>query len=311
MLPETDYLPADHDRWRTELERIRTSGEGAKALIEVPKQAERRAFLVRCADYQVDEPPLMVLTFTDITEVERVKALLEEKTDLLAQSNSDLQQFAYVASHDLQEPLRMVSSYIQLVERKYQGKLDDEAQEYIAFAVDGARRMRDLINDLLQYSRVATHGKPLQAVELRRPVGRALAHLQTVIDETGARIEIADLPAAMGDESQLTRLFLNLVGNALKYRRPDAAPEVAVGAASDGNGWVTVSIADNGIGIDPQHGERIFQIFQRLHRRESYPGTGIGLAECKKIVSRHGGHIWVESDGANGSVFRFTLSAPE
>jgi PAS domain S-box-containing protein len=236
----------------------------------------------------------------------------------LARSNAELQQFAYVASHDLQEPLRMVTSYLQLLEKRYQDKLDSRANEFIAFAVDGANRMRTLINDLLSYSRVSTRGQPFESVDANASVKIAIANLKIAIDETGAIVTCDSLPQIMADAGQLTQLFQNLIANAIKFRAENVPPQIHIGAVrregenftrppkKNSSEWL-FWVRDNGIGIEPQYSDRIFVIFQRLHGRGKYPGTGIGLSICKKIVERHGGSIWVESEFGKGSTFYFTL----
>ena len=226
----------------------------------------------------------------------------------LRRSNDELEQFAYAASHDLQEPLRMVTSYLGLLNRKYGGKLDTDADEYIAFAVDGASRMQHLIKDLLEYSRITTQGQAPETVDAGACLEAALANLRIAIEDSGGRVESDPMPLVMADESQLTRLFQNLVGNAIKYHDPERPPEVRVSVAQADHEW-RFTVRDNGIGIAPEHRDRVFQIFQRLHGREEYEGTGIGLAVCKKIVERHGGRIELQSEPGEGSVFSFTLPA--
>ncbi len=224
----------------------------------------------------------------------------------LVRSNEELQQFAYVASHDLQEPLRTVSRFTQLLEHRYGEKLDQDAKEFMAFTVDGAKRMQALIDDLLRFSRVETRGKPLVPVHLYDVVDRAVRSLTASLDDSGGRIEINSLPYVLGDEVQLGQVFQNLLGNAIKFRDPTRKPKVEVSATKQGKEWV-IAIKDNGIGIPKEHHERIFVVFQRLHARDEYEGTGIGLALCKKIVERHGGQIWLESEPGKGTTFFLTL----
>ena len=243
----------------------------------------------------------------DITERKRVERVLEKKTQELARSNKDLEQFAYVASHDLQEPLRMVTSYVQLLAKRYESKLDSDAKEFIDFAVDGAVRMRKLINDLLTYSRVGTQGKELSPTDSEAVLAQSVNDLKVTIEENGALVTHDPLPTVMADSPQLEQLFQNLIGNAIKFRGNEP-PHVHISASRNGKGWI-FSIRDNGIGFAPEYSERVFVIFQRLHSRQEYAGTGIGLAICKKIVERHGGHIWVESDVGKGAIFRFTIPA--
>ncbi|MEW5728013.1 MAG: ATP-binding protein [Pseudomonadota bacterium] len=245
----------------------------------------------------------------DISARRAAEADLAEKTACLEASNAELEQFAYVASHDLREPLRMVNSFVTMLARRYADKLDTEGREFIAFAQEGAVRMDRLILDLLEYSRVGRIERPFTAQPLSRSVDLAVKGLGLAAHEAGAVIEIqSDLPSVIGNEEELVRLYLNLVGNAIKYRHPDRAPVIRIGAEVQGS-EVACWVADNGIGIAPEYYERIFRIFQRLHVRQKYEGTGIGLAICKKIVERHGGRIWVESVPEEGSTFRFTLKA--
>jgi PAS domain S-box-containing protein len=248
-------------------------------------------------------PHSVVVSFTDITEEREAVAALER-------SNSDLQQFAYIASHDLSEPLRMVSSYLQLLRRRYHGRLDSDADEFIDFAVEGATRMRSLIEGLLAYSR-AGRGEESSAVALNAVAGDVLRSLAAALVEAGADVEVAELPPVLGSRLQLEQLLQNLLANALKFR--GGAPAfVRLTAEPAGAGMVQLAVEDAGIGIEPQHRDRVFKMFQRLHDRETYEGTGIGLAICRKIVERHGGRIWVEERPGGGTVFRFTLPvAPE
>jgi PAS domain S-box-containing protein len=225
----------------------------------------------------------------------------------LRRSNEELERFAYVASHDLQEPLRTVASYVQLLSRRYRDRLDPDALDFIDFAVGGVRRMQRLIDDLLAFSRVGTRGAPLVPTDAQAALESALATLHASIADSAGTVTSDALPVVIADAGQLTQLLTNLIGNALKFRG-DNPPRVHVGVARDGRIY-TISVQDNGIGISPEYFERIFVIFQRLHSQEEYPGTGVGLAICKKIVERHGGRIWVESTAGQGARFSFTLPA--
>ncbi len=246
----------------------------------------------------------------DVTERVRAEEALAEQAQELARSNADLEQFAYVASHDLQEPLRMVASYTQLLARRYRDRLDDDAQEFIGYAVDGVTRMQSLISDLLAYSRVGSRGDAVEPVELEALLARVLdSSLAAAVEESGATVTAGPLPTVLGDPVQLGQVLQNLVANAIKFRGAEP-PRVHVSAERAGGEW-TVSVRDNGIGISPEYAQRIFVIFQRLHSRAEYAGTGIGLAICKKIVERHGGRIRVEPAPGGGSDFRFTLPAEE
>jgi PAS domain S-box-containing protein len=245
-------------------------------------------------------------TGTDITERKRGQAVLRAAYDELARSNKELQQFAYVASHDLQEPLRMIGSYTQLLERRYGDKLDQDAREFMDFIVDGAARMKQLIEDLLAYSRVGTRGKEPQRVQVQTVLDKVLVNLRAAVEQSGAAITHDSLPEVNADDTQLAQLLQNLIANAIKFRKKDEAPRIHVGAGDAGDEW-RFSVADNGIGIEPPYFDRIFLVFQRLHTQDEYPGTGIGLAICRKVVERHRGRIWVESAYGKGSTFRFTL----
>jgi PAS domain S-box-containing protein len=253
---------------------------------------------------------LVTAAIRDITTRKAAAADLLQKVEELNRSNEGLGQFAYIASHDLQEPLRMVASYTQLLSRRYKGKLDSDADEFIAFAVDGASRMQRLIQDLLTYSRVGTKGSDLLDISSENALRQALLNLRGAIKESGALVTHDPLPTVLADEMQLVQLFQNLVGNAIKYQGP-GVPKVHIAAArNSGKKW-SFSVQDNGLGIEPQYFERIFGMFQRLHKREAFAGTGIGLAICKKIVEQHGGSISVESQPGQGSTFRFVLARSE
>ena len=250
---------------------------------------------------------LVTATIRDISVRKKAAVVLLEKVEELNRSNEELGQFAYIASHDLQEPLRMVASYTQLLSRRYKGKLDADADEFIAYAVDGASRMQRLIQDLLAYSRVGTKGQDLVETSSGAALEQALVNLRGAIEESSAVVTHDPLPAVLADEMQLVQLFQNLVGNAIKYQRP-GIPRVHISVAKNGGKKWDFAVKDNGLGIDPQYFERIFGMFQRLHKRDEFAGTGIGLAICKKIVERHGGNISVESQPGQGSTFRFALS---
>ncbi|MBS4095725.1 MAG: GAF domain-containing protein [Sulfuricella sp.] len=255
--------------------------------------------------FDVSQLTIMMDSIWKIAEAKKTAEELARKTEELARSNKELQEFAYVASHDLQEPLRMVSSYLSLIERRYKGQLDQDADEFIHFAVDGATRMQQLIKDLLTYSRVGTRGKPFVPTDSYQALAAALDNLQIAIQEQQATITHDPLPSVVADGSQLTQLFQNLVGNAIKFHGAEK-PLIHVSACEKGGEW-EFAVKDNGIGIAPENFERIFVIFQRLHSRDEYPGTGIGLSVCKRIVERHGGRIWLESELGKGTTFYFTL----
>jgi PAS domain S-box-containing protein len=253
------------------------------------------------------EPRAYLELNTDITARRQTDDALRKLTAKLSRSNAELEQFTHIASHDLQEPLRMVSSYTQLLARRYQGKLDQDADEFIAYAVDGANRMQRLIEDLLSYARVGSHGRELEDVELDSVVERVLDDLRSSLKESGGSVQVAKLPVVLGDAGSLTQLFQNLIGNALKYRGEEL-PHIDVTASSQDHHW-EVSVRDNGIGFEQEYADQLFNMFKRLHTRDQYDGTGIGLAICKKIVERHGGHIWAESQPGQGAKFVFTLPA--
>ncbi len=241
----------------------------------------------------------------EITERKKDEEALARQAQELAAYNAELEQFAYLAAHDLQEPLRTVASFTQLLALRYKGKLDSEADKFIGFAVEGAARMRRLIDDLLAYSRVARRQNDMQPAACGALFQQSLDNLRAAIEESGATITSDPLPTVMADPGRLAQVFQNLLGNAIKFRSQQP-PHIHVSAEQQGTDWV-FSVRDNGIGIDPQYAARIFQVFERLHGKQEYPGTGIGLALCKRIVERHGGRIWVESAAGEGATFRFTI----
>ncbi len=279
---------------------VRAMGSG-RDLFGIHKNGGEIPVEIGLIPIEMDEGPVVLASIVDIT----VRKRAEEE---LRRSNDELERFAYVASHDLQEPLRMVASFVQLLGQRYKGKLDADADEFIGYAVDGAHRMQQLIQDLLTYSRVGTRGGALVPTDTGEALDRALANLRLALDESGSLVTRDPLPVVRGDPGQLEHLFLNLVGNAIKFRSSEPS-RIHVSATDAGpEGW-RISVKDNGIGIEADYYERIFVIFQRLHGREQYGGTGIGLAIAKKIVERHGGRIWVDSEPGRGATFSFTLPA--
>jgi signal transduction histidine kinase len=271
---------------------------------------------IRALSSGIDAMRAKIVESLDNTELQRAELLRQKETldtqaEELRRSNEELEQFAYVASHDLQEPLRKVASFCQLIEKRYGEELDDRGKQYIHYAVDGAKRMQVLINDLLTFSRVGRVNDRRDRVELQACLDSALDRLEYAVNECRASIVQRPLPAVTGDPTLLSMLWQNLVGNALKFRSPERPPEVSISWAPDPEqpGFVRVSVADNGIGIPPAFAEKVFVIFQRLHSREAYSGTGIGLALCKKIVEHHGGRIWLDPEREVGTRFTFTLPA--
>ncbi|MES3000436.1 MAG: ATP-binding protein [Pseudomonadota bacterium] len=267
--------------------------------VEYPAEVSRRAM-------RIEGRWVIVISARDITEQKNADAELQRRLDDLARSNQELERFAYVASHDLAEPLRMIASYAQLLERRYRGRLDADAGEFIGFITGGARRMKQLLDDLLAYSRVGRAERKPDEVAMDDVLHDVLDNLMVLVEERGAVVESPALPVVLGDRTEMTQLVQNLVGNALKFQAPGRPVRVRIHASEYEGGWL-FSVADNGIGIAPEYFERIFVIFQRLHTRESYSGTGIGLAICKKIVEAVGGRIWVESRPGEGTTFFFTL----
>jgi light-regulated signal transduction histidine kinase (bacteriophytochrome) len=255
---------------------------------------------------QEGAPQWIIALVEDVTERKKAEEDLRRTARELERSNEDLQQFAYVASHDLQEPLRTISGFLKLLNDRYGSRMDDKAAEYIGYTVDASTRMSQLISDLLAYSRVDRKGRELEPTDAGAALDGALANLGGMIQEAGATVTHAPMPSVMGDSSQILQLFQNLIGNAVKFRSGERPCRVHLDARQRSTEW-EFSVEDNGIGIAPDHFDRIFLMFQRLHSRDKYPGTGIGLSICKRIIERHGGRIWVESRPGQGSTFRFTL----
>ncbi|MGI0484193.1 response regulator [Pantanalinema rosaneae CENA516] len=331
IFPEEVFPESSREQYRQgqirRLHDIEHNHEVSPCLVEFLRQFQVRAKLVipiltkedlwglliahQCADSRqwTDFEAELLQQLADQIGIALTQSQLLEQEILqrqeLVRSNAELQQFAYVASHDLQEPLRMVTSYLQLLEQRYKGQLDADADDFIHYAVDGAGRMRTLINDLLSYSRIGTRGQAFALTSCTEAVTGAIANLAVAIAERQAIVTYADLPTIQADATQLTQLFQNLISNAIKFA-DTVAPHVWIQASRQEQGWL-FSVQDHGIGIDPQYAERIFVIFQRLHNRIDYPGTGIGLAICKKIVERHGGRIWVQSELGQGATFYFTI----
>ncbi|MCU7491638.1 MAG: PAS domain S-box protein [Bacteroidota bacterium] len=301
-----DDLARTEEKWE---ESLRTGKIYEDTVLFRKHDGHYRWFLTRAVPLRDNKGNIIKWfgTSTDIHEQKKAAERLHEVLKELERSNNELEQFAYVASHDMKEPLRMISSYLQLLSKNYKGKLDENADDFISYAVDGALRMSTLINDLLLYSRVSSKAREFTSVNLKGVVEDVLGDLEVLINESKAVITYKDLPTVKADDLQMKQLFQNLIQNALKFRNSEGI-KVDISSERTGSEWL-ITVRDNGIGIDPQYYERIFVIFQRLHEREKYSGTGIGLALCKKIVERHGGRIWVESEPGKGSSFHFTLPA--
>jgi signal transduction histidine kinase len=279
-------------------------------LSEVASRIGKGDFSQRAEPVSDDEISILAQSFNDMADTlikmnVELERRVEERTAELARSNADLEQFAYVISHDLQEPLRMIVGYLQLIEQRFRNMIDDEADEFIDFAVDGAKRMKEMINDLLAYSRAGRAAGPREAVDLSRTIESVLFNLKRMVDETGARVEFRLLPSVRANRTHMTMLFQNLISNAIKFRREEPS-HVMIEALQGNSEWV-FSVKDNGIGIDPRYYDRLFKVFQRLHPHGTYEGTGIGLAICRKVVENLGGRIWVESELNKGTTFFFSI----
>jgi PAS domain S-box-containing protein len=300
-----DQLP-DYDL-RGAREAIGQSTETDVPVVARRKDGSEFPIEIMLSPLAIAEGIFLTAVIRDISVRNAEEANLRQKIDELNRSNEELGRYAYIASHDLQEPLRMVASYTQLLSRRYKGRLDAEADEFIAFAVDGATRMQELIEDLLAYSRVASMGTKMSDTSSEFALAQAISNLHEAISDSGALVTNDGLPRVQADGTQLVQLFQNLIGNAIKYQGP-GIPHVHVSAARVGTGSWSFAVKDNGIGIESQYLERIFDMFQRLHKRSEFSGTGMGLAICKKIVERHGGRISVQSQPGLGSTFSFGLA---
>ncbi len=311
QMRETDLTP---ERWHAEDARIMEQQIIPKGRSDVYEKEYARAdgstFMAELRTFLITgggQAPIGVWSIVrDITQRKKIERERENAIDALKRSNEDLKQFAYVASHDLQEPLRMVASYTQLLAERYEQQLDDKAHKYIEYAVDGAARMQALIRDLLAFSRVETHAGDLENVDAHSALGIAIANMKSTLDETGTLLTTEDLPQLRADKLQLAQVFQNLINNGIKYRRDATVPTIHIAVKRKAGFW-RFSVKDNGIGIDSKYKEKIFVVFQRLHTRSEYPGTGIGLSLCKRIIERHGGKIWFTSTPGKGTTFFFTI----
>jgi PAS domain S-box-containing protein len=301
--PDEEYRKEVVERWKPALENVKKIGIPANTG-EYNITCKNGSIRI-CELYATFLTENLIVTFNDITERKKAEEELNDTMTKLFLSNKELEQFAYVASHDLQEPLRMVSSYTQLLAKRYKDKLDTDAHEFIEFAVEGANRMQKLINDLLDFSRLNTRKKMMMITDCNSLLGKVRINLSVMIAEENAVLTNDDLPKVIADETQLMQLFQNLISNGIKYHG-DNSSHVHVSAKEEKSEWI-FSIKDNGIGIENEFHERIFGIFQRLHSKEEYSGTGIGLAICKRIIDRHGGRIWLESEKDKGTIFYFTI----
>ncbi len=301
-------IPGEATEWAELYEDVVQTGEPVRFERELVTQKR----VLECYAFPVGDETedLVGVLFTDVTERVNRERQLEELVERLEASNERLEQFAYAASHDLQEPLRMVSSYLQLIERRYGDQFDEDGEEFLQFAVDGANRMREMIDGLLAYSRIETEGNPLEPVNLNLTLEDVLDDLQLRLVESNAEITVDEMPTVEGDSGQLRQVFQNLLDNAIEYSGDDP-PRVHVSAEKQSvdRDEHMISVSDEGIGIDPRYSDQVFEVFESIHGQNEYGGTGIGLAICERIVERHGGEIWVESESGKGSTFSFTLPA--
>jgi len=303
-----DFFPEDEKQFMLErIEQVFLVGHADAEAHFTSKSGRQTPYYFTGSLYKISDAPLLIGTGIDITEIKTAQDAVRRTMMELERSNKELEQFAYIASHDLQEPLRMVSSYVQLLAQRYKGRFDADADDFIHYAVDGARRMQRMINDLLSYSRVGTRGKPFGQADCDEILKQVLAGLRLQIEECGALITSDPLPVVMADASQLHQVFQNLISNAIKFRG-EKIPEIYVSAERKRGEWI-FSVSDNGIGFEEKYAGKIFDIFKRLYPASKYPGSGIGLTICRKIIERHKGRIWAGSEPGKGSVFYFTLPA--
>lgn len=304
--------PDDRDRVRDAMDRAVEFGEHFSLDHRLVMADGSDKAVLEQAEVTLDgegRPHTIRGTVQDVTDLKRAERNLRSTLDELVRSNAELERFAYVASHDLQEPVRTVTTYSQLLMRRYGNGLEGEAGDYVGYIVSGAQRMGDLVRDLLSYSRASARHESFIPVDLGLALSMAIDNLQETVDAAGAHIEWGSLPTVRGDEIQLIELFQNLINNSIKFRRPDVTPEISVQAQRTSNNW-EIQVIDNGIGIEDIYRDQVFVIFKRLHAIDTYPGTGIGLAICKRVVERHGGRIWLKSMPGQGATFCFTLPAP-
>jgi len=306
MTPMDIDLPKQAAQVPQRIEQLKKQGHIVFETIHVRKDGTPIPTEINSRRIDYDGQPAILSLARDVTERKQAQEQIERYAQKLERSNQELEQFAYVVSHDLREPIRMVKSYLELLQRRYQGALDEKADMFIGYAVDGAQRMQEMIRALLSLSRVGTQGQEFRVVDCEAVLEHTCVSLHHMIEENEAQVTHDPLPTVMGDRAQLAQVYQNLIANAIKFQRQDVVPQVHIAARREADAWV-FSVADNGIGIDPQQAERIFQIFQRLHTEQEYVGLGIGLALCKRILERHGGRIWVDSEPGTGSTFYFTL----